>query len=230
MKRQNLAYCIIVLALAYSLLVLSSSACKNKSNDNSPQTVPSNPVATVTPPVMTAQQVAQTVKSQASNEQKLQALESLLKMNSRDAHLVFYELLESSSPSDTQLFKQAFVRAGTCNVIVNFNAYLEKLVQPYKEKAEKIIGNANVDSLSRAQKTAMESLERKMKAKLGELLKNSKLASFESDLQKVAEKEIDCLVASLKKAKGDAEMFGPLMGLFALKEKGFEAILHTAET
>lgn len=170
--------------------------------------------------------------SQDENE-KVEILEKLIKANSVYSHVNFYSLLSSLDISEIPYFKTALRECGTGELLVNISAFLKDEQESLKEFTE-IYKDKSLNSA--------EKEKWKEAISVTELLLNNfneRINSLEPEFRLIADKDYKILISALKriskekiwvKEEGRIYLAGPLLGLKALEEKGFELFLRSIET
>jgi hypothetical protein len=152
---------------------------------------------------------------------KTAILEKLIKANTVDSHVAFYELLRTADEAQVPYFKTAMKNSGTGQLIVNIGTHLEVMKAPFLKKA-------NDNPKMTAQE--LEDLEKQFAAVSSSF--TQKLDKLQAEISDVAEKDQAVLIAALNKvftAKNaeDSNILGPMMGFYAMKEKGAEILFSS---
>lgn len=167
--------------------------------------------------------IAWSEAKQLSSEKLLIYLKSLLSSNQRQYVVAFYQaVLESTEGKDRLLFRQALAEAGNALSLVYIGPAVQDWVISFSHKLRQSrpdITDEQVETISKEEGARITKL----------------INLFLPEIKRVAERETVPLIAHLKtefrseKEPSAIKLVGPLMGIKALGEKGFELVLASIE-
>ncbi|MFC1721564.1 hypothetical protein ACFL0Z_01475 [Patescibacteria group bacterium] len=190
---------------------------------------------------VTVENCENSFNSSQTVEKKSKALRNLLKIDTKQAHLTFFTLLRYAPESDVPVFNNALMIAGTCQTIVNLTSFTETMIQPLIAEFEEIAkGKTDESQLTTQETLGLMELQSKANKILLDF-NEKKFAPLEGAIKHIASKNEVCLVKALKddfrrigEEGEDLLSFidkpGPLIGLMAIKEDGFAAILQAVSS
>ncbi|MFH1509223.1 MAG: hypothetical protein ABIE68_03600 [bacterium] len=195
--------------------------------------------AEVKKPVKTDEQIkAETLslndafESATTDEQKVTALDNLLRLDHRLGSVAFYYLFDHSdlnSPRELGWFKNALNSSGNCESIIGAGYYIFFKISPIiKEAANLGEENGDTDDLTDEEKVKFVLLSRQAEVVCNEY--NEKLGLIQEEFKIITRRNSASLFDVLRKEwstdEGTAiELDIPLLGFLSLKEEGFEKLL-----
>lgn len=153
-------------------------------------------------------------QAENSPAKDIKMLENLLKAKNGG---IFFFLLMKSEGKDLIVFKKAFASSGNLDALLSFGPFLSREMKVF------INGPGTVETRQAAANFCLQSF-------------NQRLGSFASEIAVVARKNQKELVAIIKNVyvKGDTnnaeKASGAIIGLQAMGEDGFEALLNSVES